>query len=215
MFFACFFSSCTSFSRFSSSRRSRPNSTTKGFPSPRYPWTSCKAFWAVSLSAKGKQIYRIKVGHCCLICYRPSWPTWLQRRNHSPGRVMKAWPFILPVSSRYRTGGPFSCSNLENSATSWATDACALRFFTHNTYSETKQTNRSSISTRKCLVEMVMWQSTCSKSTALLNLFPRGRYFIPRSHCVSTVGRVCRRKIKYLASICSFVWGIFSLADGR
>lgn len=85
-----------------------------------------------------------------------SWPTWLQRRNHSPGRVMKAWPFILPVSSRYRTGGPFSCSNLENSATSWATDACALRFFTHNTYSETKQTNRSSISTRKCLVEMVM-----------------------------------------------------------
>ncbi|KAK0152436.1 Claudin-14 [Merluccius polli] len=47
--------------------------------------------------------------------------------------VMKACPFIRPVSRRYRTVGPPSASNLENSATSWATDACALRFFTHNT----------------------------------------------------------------------------------
>lgn len=40
-------------------------------------------------------------------------------------------------------GGPFSCSNLENSATSWATDACALRFFTHSTCSETQKTKRT------------------------------------------------------------------------
>lgn len=51
---------------------------------------------------------------------------------------MKAWPFIRPVNSRYSTGGPPSCSNLENSATSWAAEACALRFFRHNTYHDTK-----------------------------------------------------------------------------
>lgn len=51
---------------------------------------------------------------------------------------MKAWPFIRPVSSRYNTGGPASRSNRENSATSWATEACALRFFKHNTYNDTR-----------------------------------------------------------------------------
>lgn len=50
------FPCCTSFSRFSPSCLSRPNSTTKGFPSPRYPWINCRALWAVSASANRKRV---------------------------------------------------------------------------------------------------------------------------------------------------------------
>lgn len=54
--------SCTSFSCLAPSSRSRPNSTTKGFPSPRYPWSNCKAFWAVSASAKRKCVKTVSHG---------------------------------------------------------------------------------------------------------------------------------------------------------